>query len=157
MHSIRPAEPGDIPAILKLLIQVNNVHASGRPDLFIANRTKYTACELERIIGDPSTPAFVYLDDSDAVVGYAFCRFEEFSGESNMAMGKDLYLDDLCFDERARGRGFAQELLAHIKEYARSCGCRRITLHVWECNPQAARFYAKSGMRPYYTALEMTL
>ena len=38
---IRKATTNDIPRILELLSQVNDVHAEGRPDYFIKGKRKY--------------------------------------------------------------------------------------------------------------------
>lgn len=43
---IRRAQVKDIPAIMKLLSQVLEIHASIRPDIFIPGTTKYTVEEL---------------------------------------------------------------------------------------------------------------
>ena len=68
--NIRRAERGDIPAVLRLLEQVNLIHAAARPDLFnIA--TKYDAAELDEIFKTENTPVFVA--DDGAVLGYVFC------------------------------------------------------------------------------------
>lgn len=152
--NIRRARSSDIPMLLELLRQVNNVHADGRPDLFKHDRTKYSASELETLVTDDGKPIFVSVDDTGLVLGYAFCRFEVEKGDGNLVPGKDLYIDDICFDEKFRGKGLAKVLFAWVEDFARREGCRRITLHVWECNPIAAAFYAGRGMKPYFTALE---
>ena len=48
--------------IMNLLHQVNDVHAAGRPDLFIEGKTKYTEIELAEILRNPQTPVFVGID-----------------------------------------------------------------------------------------------
>ena len=153
----RKAEWKDIPRIMELLKQVNNVHAHGRPDLFIPDKTKYTEDELEGIICDPTTPVFVGVDDKDTVLGYAFCVIKRTIGQNNLVDNIELYIDDLCFDEPFRGQGLAKELFDEIIHYAKKNAFDRVTLHVWECNPAAKRFYEKCGMKPYYYAMEMDL
>lgn len=46
--NIRKAEPRDIPRILELLLQVLEVHAAGRPDLFKSGTTKYSPRSLRK-------------------------------------------------------------------------------------------------------------
>ncbi len=60
---IRRAEDKDIDRILELLLQVCNVHADIRPDLFIHNGTKYSREDLHEIIIDDDRPIFVAVDD----------------------------------------------------------------------------------------------
>ena len=154
---VRKAVAKDIPKIMDLLRQVNNVHAEGRPDLFIPDKTKYTEDELEGIICDPTTPVFVGVDDADTVLGYAFCCIKRVIGQNNLVDNVELYIDDICLDETLRGRGLAKEIYDEVIHYARKNAFDRVTLHVWECNPSAKRFYEKCGMKPYFYAMEAEL
>ena len=154
---VRKAESKDIPKIMDLLRQVNNVHADGRPDLFIPDKTKYTGDELEGIICDPTTPVFVGVDDADEVLGYAFCCIKRVIGQNNLVDNIELYIDDICLDETLRGQGLAKQIYDEVIHYARKNAFDRVTLHVWECNPSAKRFYEKCGMKPYFYAMEAEL
>ena len=62
---IRRAQNRDIPGINKLLVQVCNVHADSRPDIFKNGCKKYTDGELMEILEDDETPVFVFTDDRD--------------------------------------------------------------------------------------------
>ena len=64
---VRRAQHRDEPRILDLLLQVNNVHADGRPDIFIANQRKYTDGQLSLLIDDDTRPIFVAVDDDEYV------------------------------------------------------------------------------------------
>lgn len=74
---IRRAQFKDIPAIMKLLSQVLEIHASIRPDIFIPGTTKYTVEELTTIINDDQKAVFVAVDEDDQVLGYAFTQLQE--------------------------------------------------------------------------------
>ena len=41
------------------------------------------------------------------------------------------------------------------KDYAKNNGFYNVTLHVWNCNPGAMRFYESLGLTPQYTNLEL--
>ena len=70
---IRKAEKKDMGAITKLLLQVHEVHAQGRPDIFKPGGIKYDEAELEKVIEDEKNrPVFVYEEDGE-VKGYIFC------------------------------------------------------------------------------------
>ena len=154
-HSpIRPATEADLPAVNALLRQVLAVHHAGRPDLFKAQGKKYTDEELLDIFRNPLSPVFVY--DDGRVLGYVFCVLQH-SGSGSLQEIKTLYIDDLCVDEAARGRGIGRELFEFAKEFARAEGCHNLTLHVWEANPAARAFYEKMGLKVQYTSLETVL
>ena len=150
---IRLAGPGDLEAVGRLLEQVLKVHHEGRPDLFRAEGRKYSDEELLGIFADPETPVFVY-DRGGSVLGYAFCALQHVSSGSQNPV-TTLYVDDICVDEAARREHIGKALFGKVKEYAVSQGCHNITLHVWECNPEALAFYKAMGMSVQFTSMEI--
>ena len=155
--TIRNAQEKDLDRIMDLLIQVNNVHAAGRPDLFIEGKTKYTKDDLKQIITNPMTPVYVGTDANDEVLGYAFCMYEITENENNRPDHKTLYIDDICVDEKSRGQKVATQLFEYVKQVAKKNGCLHITLNVWTVNPNAYQFYEAMGMKPLKTMLETVL
>jgi len=154
---IRRAEQKDIPALDHLLFQVNNVHADGRPDIFIHDRKKYTDEELSLLLQDEDRPVFVYEDADGSIPGYCFCIEEVTEGGGNLKPMKTLYIDDLCVDEACRGKHIGTKLYEFVKAWAMEQGFYRITLNVWELNGPAAAFYRHLGLRPLKTTLEEIL
>jgi ribosomal protein S18 acetylase RimI-like enzyme len=149
---IRKAEPQDIPVICRLLEQVLKVHHTGRPDLFRATGKKYDEIALQDMLKCPENPIFVYVEDG-AVLGYIMCQEHLQSGAALVPI-KTLYIDDLCVDEAARGKGIGKKLFHYAKDYAAQNGFYNVTLHVWEANPAARKFYDSLGLKPQYTSLE---
>ncbi|MEE1210578.1 GNAT family N-acetyltransferase [Parafannyhessea umbonata] len=161
---IRRATDADIPQVLDLLVQVCNVHANGRPDLFVRDTTKYTADELSQIFRDDSAPVFVAVEPADVndpdarerVLGYAFCIYQDWNG--NNATGvRTLYVDDICVDAAARGKHVGTSLYNHVIDFARGEGFHNVTLNVWSCNPGALKFYEAMGMKPQKIGMETIL
>ena len=154
---IRRAIVTDIPDINRLLYQVNQIHADGRPDLFVGGLKKYTDKELAGIIPDDSRPVFVNTDSAGHVLGYAFCVLQDHRQDSFMAPVLTLYIDDICVDASARGQHVGKALYDYVTAYAREIGCYNVTLNVWECNPGARKFYEAMGMVPQKTGMEKIL
>ncbi len=152
--TVRRAEQRDIPAILKLLEQVNRIHSSARPDLF-SPQSKYGRQEVEELLSNPERPVFVA--DEGGVLGYLMGQFIDNGKSRNLAPIKTFYIDDLCIDEGARGRGAGTLLYNHALAFAKQNGCYNVTLHVWACNPAAEAFYKKCGMEPQNTTMEKIL
>lgn len=157
MHTIRRAENRDIDDVLRLLVQVNMVHHNGRPDLFKGPTTKYTEAELKAILSDDATPVFVGVDGDGRVLGHGFCVLQRQANTRLMVENRTLYIDDICVDEAARGRGVGRAIYAHILDCARGLGCHNVTLNVWCCNPGAMAFYEKLGLAPYKVGMEQIL
>jgi hypothetical protein len=65
-------------------------------------------------------------------------------------------LEDLYPNIR-RGEGLGRRLYDEVIRLAEAAGCDRITLHAWDFNQKAFRFYEKLGMTPLVTTMEQRL
>ena len=153
---IRKATHNDIPRILELLSQVNDVHAEGRPDFFIKGKRKYNEEDLLKIINDDTTPVFV-CEENDDIKGYAFCVIQDLSQCDNLRPDKSLYIDDICVDENYRRHGVGKKLYEHVVQFAKEEKCFNITLNVWAKNPGAQAFYESMGMTVQKVCMEKIL
>lgn len=153
---IRKAKKSDIPSLIRLLYQVHLVHSEGRPDIFRRGSKKYTEEELCGILSDARTPVLV-AEERGAVLGYAFCVFEEVKDNASLVDRKSLYIDDICVDENARGGGIGRALYKEVLALAKDEGCYHVTLNVWKLNEGAMRFYEKCGMSPLKVTMEQIL
>lgn len=157
MNHVRRAETKDIPRVLELLVQVDMVHHTGRPDIFKGPATKYNAKELEEIFANEQTPTFVCVNEKDEVLGHAFTIHKQVVGDNVLTDVKTLYVDDICVDEAVRGQGVGKQLYEHVVAYARSQGFYNVTLNVWACNPSAVKFYEAMGLKPQKIGMETIL
>lgn len=149
---IRKANKNDIGRIIELLHQVDMVHHEIRPDLFKPYTTKYNEQELEALLDNDSNPIFVY--DDGEVLGHAFCQITDVKSHKLLQDAKTLYIDDICVDEKARGKHVGKALYEFVRDYAKSIGCYNITLNVWEGNDPALSFYKNMGMKVQKTGME---
>ena len=152
---IRLAETNDIPRIIDLLRQVGQVHHELRPDLFRAGAQKYDEAALEALLKDPARPIFAAIMEG-TLMGYCFCIHQVTKDDPVLCDRKNLYIDDLCVDETARGKGVATALFRHVTAVAKAEGAKFITLNVWEGN-SALRFYEKMGMKPRKVFMDLPL
>lgn len=155
--NIRRASKEDMSGINKLLNQVLMVHHNGRPDIFKANVKKYTDEELALIIEDDTKPIFVAVDDSDEVLGYAFCVYQQHINDNILTDVKTLYIDDLCVDEDKRGLHIGKQLYDYVVDFARDNNFYNLTLNVWSCNESAMKFYEACGLTPQKVGMEKIL
>ena len=152
---IRRAEITDIPDILRLLVQVCNVHQDIRPDIFKRDGVKYTESDLTELLADETRPVWRAVEDGQ-FLGYCFCQGKECRDSSVSTDRKELYIDDLCVDETARGKGVATALFRFVTETATAEGTDFITLNVWAGN-SAQQFYEKMGMKPRKVFMDLPL
>ena len=153
---IRRAEIRDIERIHELLRQVNLVHYLGRPDLFRLG-SKYTDEELKEIIQDDNRPIFVYTDEEDKVLGYAFCIHQQILSSNLMTDIRTLYIDDLCVDEADRGMHIGTKLYEYVLKYAKEHDYYNVTLNVWAFNEKALAFYEHLGLQKQKIYMETIL
>ena len=153
---IRRAKKEDLGGINSLLYQVLEVHHKGRPDLFHSGAKKYSDEEILELMQQEKTPIFVAVEE-EKVLGYAFCIFQEIKASAILKDCKTLYLDDLCVDERIRGKKVGKALYEFVLAFAKKSGCYNLTLNVWSCNTGAMAFYEKMGLLPQKNVLEKIL
>ncbi|CAD0147586.1 N-acetyltransferase [Streptococcus thermophilus] len=155
---IRLAKVEDIPRLQELLEQILIVHHQARPDVFKAKGSKFTDKELEAVIGDANKSVFVYEDETGTILGHLFLMIKEVSeNDSPQKPVKTLFIDDLCVDKDARGQKLGERFYHFALDYAKEKGCYNVTLHVWNDNAGALRFYERLGMKPRYTEMETIL
>ena len=152
---IRKAETADIPDLLRLLVQVCNVHQDIRPDIFKRDGVKYTESDLTELLADDTRPVWCAVEDGQ-FLGYCFCQWESTPDGSVGFARKELYIDDLCVDEAARGKGVATALFRFVTDTAKAQGATFITLNVWHGN-SALDFYEKMGMKPRKGFMDLPL
>ena len=84
-------------------------------------------------------------------------KIEETENDGPQKAVKTLFIDDLCVDKEARGQKIGEKLYQFALDYAKELGCYNLTLHVWNDNAGALRFYERLGMKPRYTEMETIL
>ncbi len=154
---IRTANSKDIPSINKLLHQVLDVHANGRPDIFKSGTSKYSDEKLLKILQDLNSPIFVAVDDNENVVGYALCQYRVIENNPFIHDIRYCYIDDICVDKSLRGQGIGTKLYEYVKRQAKQDGYAAIRLNVWSLNESAIRFYEKLGLTPLSMIMEQSI
>ena len=82
-----------------------------------------------------------YLQKNRDVVAVAGYRIS-----TNFFMGKHLYVDDLVTARYARSKGYGRELLAWLKDKAKSAGCDFFDLDSGTQRGRAHKFYFEQGL-----------
>ncbi|MBQ8167721.1 MAG: GNAT family N-acetyltransferase, partial [Lachnospiraceae bacterium] len=118
---------------------------------------KYTDEELAEIIENDKKPIFVAVDESDEVLGYAFCVYQQHINDNILTDVRTLYIDDLCVDENKRGLHIGKQLYDYVVDFARKNEFYNLTLNVWSCNESAMRFYEACGLVPQKVGMEKIL
>lgn len=155
-NTIRLAENKDIPYLMELLIYIAKLHHDGRPDIFKdKGSSKYCEEDLKKILSSEKTPVFVACDAEDKVLGYAFCIIKETKDNILLHNRKVLYLDDLCVNPNARGKGIGKKLMEKVKSHAQDIRANSVELNVWDFNKSAIEFYKHCGFNVLKSTMEL--
>lgn len=135
---IRPAVPGDVPAILALIRELAEYERE--PDAVRATGGDLTSA----LFGErPAVWAHVAELDGE-VVGMAiwFVTFSTWTGRHGM------HLEDFVVSEKARGSGLGRALFEELQRICVERGYPRFEWRVLDWNDDAARFYRARGAKP---------
>lgn len=132
---IEIATSADIPDLCDLLSVLFAQEEEFMPNF--AAQTK----GLDEIIKNPDVGAVLLARQSEEVVGMVNLLFTV----STALGGRVALLEDMIVRSRSRGAGVGTRLLAAAIAFARSQGCKRVTLLTDRMNAAAQHFYAKQG------------
>jgi GNAT superfamily N-acetyltransferase len=89
----------------------------------------------------PERYRLAFLEHEGRVVAVAGFRMMNM-----LSSGKTLYVDDLVTDANRRSQGFGEAMIKWLTDFARSSGCRILSLDSGVQRRRAHRFYFRHGM-----------
>jgi GNAT superfamily N-acetyltransferase len=135
MIEIRPAEPDDIPLILRFVRELAEFERE--PDAVVATEDMLS----EALFSDRPAAEAIIADSGGEPAGFAlfFQNFSTWTGRPG------LYLEDLYVTPAARGAGVGTALLRHLAHIAIERGYGRFEWAVLDWNEPAIAFYRSMG------------
>ena len=132
---LRPARPGDVPAILGL------VRALAEYERLAHEVEADGAALAATLFGERPAAEVVIAEVDGATAGFALF----FHNYSTFLARPGLYLEDLFVQPRFRGMGIGRRLMAHLARLALDRGCGRFEWSVLDWNAPAIGFYRRLG------------
>lgn len=150
---IELARESDWPAVKCLSIQVHDLHAAWRPDIYFHSEEPYPYADFLTHIAEKR----VYVAKmADTVAGYlVLTPFTK--GGPGTHEKKCMRLDSICVDETFRGRGIGKAMVSDARVLAKAFGCAELMLGVHPENDEAVGFYQKCGFRIRTINMDMKL
>jgi GNAT superfamily N-acetyltransferase len=133
---IRPAGPGDVPTILRMIKALAEYEKLAREvvaDEAQVHDSLFVKRSAEVLLG--------YLDGEPVGFAVFFPTYSTFLARPGM------YLEDLFVLPEWRGRGFGRQLFARVAATAVQRGCGRMEWSVLDWNAPAIGFYKRLGAR----------
>lgn len=140
----RVATQGDLSDIQRLQKQLN----TARERQFIKETKKFHARKKAHSlieVSDLRKDVFVVAEVQGKVVGYAWGQLAERSSSVLSRLG---YIEEVCVDEKHRGKGIAKKLLEELAQLFRKKGCDHMTTHTDAENSAAQALYRSFDMIP---------
>ena len=130
-------------AVNRLAVQVHQLHAQWRPDIYEYADELWPQARFDNAISDRQL--FVAKIDG-SVVGYVLVKISNYDFPGHVKR-RVLLVDELCVDEAKRNQGIGTEMMVDIRAIARAFGCTDLQLGVYPQNNEALAFYQKCGFR----------
>ena len=153
---IRFAKQEDLEQVNVLRKQVNDLHVKGKPEVFKPGFAKEISDYVYEIFRDPNKKIVVCENDG-TICAFAVLNHIVLPENPYMLERDYLDIDEFCVDEAFRRKGIGKQMIAFIRDYARSEGFNRVELNMWEFNRDALAFYEDAGFTTYRRYMEMKL
>ena len=137
------AREADWESVRRLSVQIHDLHAAWRPDIYCHSDTPYPK---EAFLEDIRNRLVYVAKVEQTVAGYAVLSIQQKAGPGTVEK-KMLRLDSICVEEAIRGHGFGKAMVMDVFALAKVFGCSEVILGVHPENDKAVGFYQKCGFR----------
>jgi len=147
------ARESDWEAVKRLSVQIHDLHAAWRPDIYCHSEEPFPKNDfLEGI-----DKRLIYVAKlQDTVVGYVTLSILEKDGPGTVPK-RLLRLDSICVDKPLRGHGIGKAMVTDVRALARVFRCTEMILGVHPENDEAVTFYQKCGFRIRTVNMDMKI
>lgn len=152
--TVRLAREQDLDSVNRLRKQVNDLHVSGKPEVFKPGFCDELRDYIRVIFNDPAQE-IVVAETEGKICGFAVLHHIVRPENPFMYVRDFLDVDEFGVDAPYRRRGIAGAMIRFIRDYASEKGFSRIELNMWEFNRGALAFYEASGFRTYRRYMEL--
>jgi len=144
---IREACTKDYDQINELFWQSDLYHFNNEPYIYEKTNEGYRSKEyVESMILDKNS-VFMVLAEEDKIIGFIYA-YEEIKGILPFhKKRKYIVIDNIIIDEKHQNRGYGQQLLNFMIEYAKEKKYNDIMLNVYCFNEKAIDLYKKHGFK----------
>ena len=137
------ARESDWEAVKGLSLQIHDLHAGWRPDIFSQCEEPYP---FGKFLEDIQKRMVYTAKIQGITVGFVVLSTRQ-KGGPGVVEKKQLILDSICVDEGLRGQGIGKQMVSDVRALAKAFGCQEILLGVHPENDSAVGFYQKCGFR----------
>ena len=135
------AREADWDAVRRLSVQIHDLHAAWRPDIYYHSDEPYPN---DAFVEDIRNRLLYVARLQGQIVGYVRLAVLHRGGPGTVSE-KALRLDSICVEQTLRRHGIGKAMVEDVRALAKAFGCRRLILGVHPENDDAVVFYQKCG------------
>jgi diamine N-acetyltransferase len=150
---LRHAEPRDLPGLVGLHQEVQELHVDARPDHFRAPSSAEVEARLRELLAASATRVWV-AELGGEPVGYLVAITRRQPAHALSHERQWCELDAIAVTARHRGQGVGKALVEAAIEEARALGILQIELCSWAFNRQAHGAFEALGFEPKVVRFE---
>ena len=148
--SIRPARSSDLPTIIGLWRELQDINAAFDSRLTLnSEAADWFVNYLEEQL-DNTSAAVVVAEKDDRVVGYSFGQVMR---RPTLLSGDCGYIADICVHSAARGQGIGRSLHGWLRAWFVAQGITAVEVQVVRANPASQAFWRKMGYHDFLRTL----
>lgn len=151
---IRYAERAELPRVNEIRAMVNEVHVSGRPDIFRPGFCEALQEHIYERFDAADSDVIVALMDG-VVCGFATVEYVERPMSPYNLPRRYYHIEEFGVDAAYRRMGVATVLVEFCRQEAAKKGFARIELDMWEFNESALQFYEAAGFCTFRRYMEL--
>ncbi len=151
---IRNAKEADFEDILKIFIEVQNLHATNEPSIFrMAN--PIDKLTLSTMLNNKNIKIFV-SEDNNKINGFLIGTIIE-KGSNIKLPRKSFAIENLGILEEEQNKSIGKKLINYATSLANKEKCDSLLLNVWSFNKNAIGFYKHLGFEEKSIQMELNL
>ena len=154
--TVRFAQRDELEQINIMRREVNDLHVSGRPDIFAPGFIEELQNYIYVLCEKPDHKVIAAFADGELCGFATVCYLEK--QPSPYSLGRKIYqVEEFGVSKNYRRIGAATAMIEFIKNDARRIGFDRIELDMWEFNKTAYKFYRSVGFTTYRRYMELNV
>jgi ribosomal protein S18 acetylase RimI-like enzyme len=153
---IRKATVKDVQQLVSLNDEVQSIHLSLFPDVFVKSEKDKVEKWLTQTLGNEPTIILV-AEHGDSIAGYMTLQKQVIPAHAFKKERKCGYIDQVCVTESYRGNGIFKAFMNKVKKIVKQWDLDRIELDVWTDNTEAKKAFYNCGFRTYNEKIKMEL
>jgi ribosomal protein S18 acetylase RimI-like enzyme len=147
------ARESDWESVKRLSVQIHDLHATWRPDIYFSCDEPYPK---EKFLDDIHNRLVYTARLHGCVMGYVLLSFVQKGGAGTVEK-KMLRLESVVVDEAFRRQGIGKQIIADVRALGKAFGCSELILGVHPENDAAVTFYQKCGFFIRTISMDMKL